>query len=418
MAYMDNQEIVQRNAEVAETWENLKSVNEERLAQLQNRQTVDPLVMEQLQRLNSALDTQMGNVQSTNLTLKDLQAKLANLERKQYSASLAGAVEVKSLRGQDDINDGEPEERKAALLEYLRKGDDTMLLKLDAQAMSSATERDGGFVVGAQIQRMIDDILTEKSVMRQLANVQEISTASLDVVDDAGSFITNWTTETAAVNDTDAPTFVRKNIVAHELVAQPKATQKLLDDAFINLEGWLTDKLATAFLAAEDDAFINGDGVNKPTGILNYRDEITTLASASGVSAGVNSDDIFDLVYSLPEEYARNAALLTNREVLQKLRLLKDSNGQYLWQPNLSEGRVDTILGIPVYQSSYIPAATAGSKSIIVGDFHYYQIVDRTGLSILRDPFTAKPYIRFYTTKRVGGDVLRTAAFRVLTLGA
>lgn len=395
---MDQHDISRCTDTLCNTWENLKSLNNERLDQLANHQPVDPLVMEQLQRMNLAIEEQATQIRA--------------LTEQQRCSTPA---EIKSLG--NPVTNPMEDVRKAAFDEYLRKGVDVGLAQLESKAMSAGTESDGGYLVNHAIQQMVNSALAEASIMRQIAAVQEISTSALDLVDDANNLATSWNAETTAVEDTDTPMFVRKSIVAHELVAQPKATQKLLDDAFIDIDAWIADKLATAFLAAEDNAFINGDGNNKPSGILNYpAAELTRIASGAGAAA-LDSEDIFKLLYALPEEYARNAVLLTNRTVLQKLRLLTDNNGQYLWQPNLNEARIDTILGIPVYQSSYIPAAAAGSESVIIGDFHYYQIVDRTAIRILRDPFTAKPYVRFYSTKRVGGDVVRTAAFKVLTLG-
>jgi HK97 family phage major capsid protein len=176
-------------------------------------------------------------------------------------------------------------------------------------------------------------------------------------------------------------------------------------------------------LAAEENAFINGTGSAQPTGILHYGHGTTTstiehITSAETVDGTFTVEELLNLYYSLNEKYINKASFLTSRAMVQKIRTLKDSNGSYIWQPGILAGQDDMLLGIPVYQNSYVPAPGDATKSLILGDFSQYQIVDRTDIRILRDPFTSKPYVRFYTTKRVGGDVVRTEAFKVLVLGS
>jgi HK97 family phage major capsid protein len=265
---------------------------------------------------------------------------------------------------------------------------------------------------------MIVDNIEERCTMRKICSVQEISSISLDVIDHS-AMTPSWLGETGTVGDTDTSIFSKKTILTHDLVAQPKVSQKLLDDAAIDLEEWLANRLGNDFAGAEENAFINGlgNGSNQPTGILSYVGETSGIEAVvvSHNSKRFTENDIIDLYYSLGDSYINRASFLMPRSAMKQIRTLKDAtSGQYLWNPALLAGQSDTLLGCPIYQSSYMPALGQSTKSILFGDFKHYQIVDRIGIRILRDPFTAKPYVRFYTTKRVGGDVIDMEAFKGL----
>ena len=230
-----------------------------------------------------------------------------------------------------------------------------------------------------------------------------------------------WTTETGAVSDTTTATIYKESIPTFELYAQPKATQRLIDDSAIDIEAWIAEKVADIFSRTENTAFISGNGTSQPKGILSYAagtswGQIQQISS--GTSAAVTVTGLINLYYSLADEYARNSTFLMNRATVQAVRLLKDAtSGQYLWQPSLAAGSPDTLMGLPVVQASDMPVPAASSLSIAVGDFkRAYKIVDRLGIRILRDPFTDKPFVKFYTTKRVGGEVVDTNAIKLLKL--
>jgi len=215
----------------------------------------------------------------------------------------------------------------------------------------------------------------------------------------------------------------KNNIATHEMHATPKATQKLIDDASIDVEAWVAERVAEKFANLEASAFINGDGSGKPKGILTYAagtafGQIEQIDS--GADGAVTADGLIQLYYALKEDYAKNAAFLMRRSVLQSVRLLKEATtNQYLWQPGLAAGQPDTLLGVPVKTAADMPAAAADSLSVAVGDFKRgYLIVDRTGIRILRDPFTDKPYVKFYTTRRVGGEVVNSEAIKLLKLAS
>lgn len=380
--------------QLGNAWEHYKEVNNERLMELEKKGSNDPLTEIKLEKINNEIDKQQEQINK-------LQTALSRP---------ANGNEYKSI---EDI------EYKTAFNNYVKKGIETDIsnleVKRDLTTAIDSSSSYGGYLLSPNIQKMIIDNVEERCVIRKIASVQEISSSALDVID--GSNMTpSWLNETGTVNDTDTSIFSKTTINTYDLVAQPKVSQKMLDDSAIDIEQWLANRLSEDFALAEEDVFINGDGENKPTGILKHTEDsgITTITSTDS-KLKFNEKDILDLYYSLSDKYINNACFLMPRSAMKNIRQLKDStSGHYLWNPALLAGQEDTLLGAPIYCSSYVPAVASGSKSIIFGDFKYYQIVDRVGIRILRDPYTAKPYIRFYTTKRVGGDIIDKNAFKVL----
>jgi len=212
------------------------------------------------------------------------------------------------------------------------------------------------------------------------------------------------------------------------LYAFPKATQKILDDAAINLEAWLSGKVSEKFARDEAAAFVNGDGVSKPRGFLTYLTGTTLPGTIEQVATGVSGafaaapsggDVLIDALYGLKAQYRANATWFMNRATTKLARKLKDSDGSYIWSPGIAAGQPASILGYPTASFEDMPDPAANSLSIAVGDMRAaYQIVDRVGIRVLRDPYTAKPYVGFYTTKRVGGDVVNFEALKIVRFGA
>jgi HK97 family phage major capsid protein len=253
--------------------------------------------------------------------------------------------------------------------------------------------------------------------------VEAISTDALDLIDDHASAVAGWTTETAVVAETATPSIAKRHIQTHEMYAQPKATQKLVDDSAIDIEAWLSGKIADIFARTQNTAFIGGSGVGQPRGILTYAAGASwgqIQQVNSGTNGQVTADGLINLFYALKDGYARRASFLMNRSVVQQVRLLKQATtNQYMWQPGLAAGAPDTLLGVPVYMASDMPTAATNSLSVAVGDFKAgYQIVDRIGMRILRDPYTEKPFVKFYATARVGGDVVNSDAIKLMKLSA
>ncbi len=387
--------------ELGNAWEEFKKVNDRRLNEIERKGSADALTNEHLFKINNVID--------------NFKSRLDGFETVMNRPALGG--EYKSEASSRDAS-----EHKSAFINYIRKGVEGELAYLEKKALSVGSDADGGYLVTPQMSSVLARTIFETSPMRKIASVTQISSDTLEIIEDNTSAGADWaTTESAEVEDSTTPEIGKISIEVHELVAQPKATQKLIDDSSIDIEQWLTEKLADVFSRKENTAFISGNGTAKPTGILSYpagtgAGQIQQINS--GTSAVVTADSLINLYYALKDEYAINATFLMNRATIQAMRLLKEATtNQYLWQPGLSLGTPDTLLGVPVMQASDMPVAAANSLSVAVGDFkRAYQIVDRFGVRILRDPYTEKPFVKFYTTKRVGGEVVNFEAIKLLKL--
>jgi HK97 family phage major capsid protein len=311
---------------------------------------------------------------------------------------------------------------------YLRSGDDDGLrgLTLEGKAMSTAVAADGGYLVDPQTAERIQSMLLSTASLRTLANVVQVEATSFDVIVDRSEVGSGWATEAAATTESATPVIERISIKLHELAAMPKASQRLLDDSAFDVEGWLAEKIATRFTRAEASAFINGDGVDKPKGILLP----TKVANASWVWGQVGYiptgaaadfattnavDCIVNLVYALGADYRANAAFVMNSKTVGAVRKMKDADGRFMWSDGLAAGEPARLMGYPVLVSEDMPDVGASTYPIAFGDFRAaYTIAERPDLRILRDPFSAKPNVLFYANKRVGGDITDYAAIKLL----
>lgn len=396
---MTTTEIKARIDKLGNAWEQFKEVNDRRLKEVENKGASDPLTDSHLSRISEKLDE-----------YKERLGKMeASFRRPAFGSGSSVVFE-------DDVKSA----HKEAFRNYLRKGMEGDLCNLQTKALSVSSDPDGGYLVTSQLSQNIVKTIFETSPMRQLANVEVISSDALEIIEDKDSAVAGWTTESGEVDDTATPQVAKKVIAVHELYAQPKATQKLIEDSAIDIEGWLASKISDIFARTENAAFINGDGVGKPRGILTYASGTSwgqVQQVSSGSSGAVTADKLIELFYSLKEVYATRASFLMNRATAQAVRQLKDSTNQYIWNPGFALGTPDTLMGVPVYLAADMPVPAANSLSVVVGDFKSaYQIVDRSGISVLRDPFTDKPFVKFYTTKRVGGDVVNFEAVKILKL--
>ena len=355
-----------------------------------------------------------------------LDEQVANMVKGLTDLQRANALGVDNHKSNDDV----APEIKAAFSHLVRRGEGG----LDAKSLSSLTNPDGGYLVPRDTSGRIIKKAQDYSPMRRYASVQSISGDALEGLNDNGVISTGWVGETASRTATATTQLGMWKVPAHEIYANPQATQRMLDDAEINVEAWISGKLAEAFGQAEAIAFISGDGVGKPRGILSRTFATTTDASrawgtvqkvASGASgafvASTNAADcLISLMTALHPKYWAGAIFAMNRYTLGEVMKLKDDTGAYIWQPNFQLGAAGTILGQKVDASfDHLPSLGAASKSIVFGDFsNAYQIVDKKGITILRDPLTNKPYVGFYTTRRVGGDVINSEAYKVLSFEA
>ena len=303
------------------------------------------------------------------------------------------------------------------------------LSSAERKALSAGSDPDGGYLLPeSTVGRMVAKIY-EQSTMRQLANVQTISTDKLEGIIDNNEAGAGWVSELGARSDTSTPQLGKYEIQAHEMYAMPKISQKLIDDASVNVEAWLAGKVADKFARVEGTAFTTGTGVGQPRGLFAYTtaatgDDTRTWGTFEHVVTGTNgafntttkSDPLFDLIGAFRDQYLQNANFLMRREVRTAIRKLKGATSDlYLWEPGLAMGAPDRLLGYPVRIDQYVPAIGTGSLSLALGDFNAaYTIVDRIGVRTLRDPFTAKPYIVYYSTKRTGGGAVNYEAVKFL----
>lgn len=372
--------------------------------------------------------------------------RLAALEKKKEDALLEGKVERinKALSEQKAALDKialagkrpalsetrEADEKKAAIGRYMRSGDASAIVALQTKSLNATNDAEGGYLAPEPTERIIAAALRDISPLRQIATVREIGATTFKKPVSLGGGAAGWVGETGGRVETATPTLSSIDFPTMELYAMPAASQTLLDDAVVDIEQWLADEVQGEFASQETDAFVNGDGVNKPKGFLSYAitedsvrapNEIGYVASgAVGAFAAANpADKILDLIYAPKQAYRANGRFVLNRRTLSIVRKFKDQDGNYLWQPSLAAGSPSTLFGYPVTEVEEMPDVAANAYAIAFGDFgRGYLIVDRQGVRILRDPYSAKPYVLFYTTKRVGGGVQNFDAIKVLKFAA
>lgn len=380
-----------------------------------------PLVQEVKQAMTGFVNEFKGFQDNMKSKLQQQEERMNMLDRKSLNAArphLAAMVET-----------GAPHQK--AFDAYLRSGEDEGLrgLELEAKSMSSAVNSDGGYLVDPQTAETIKSVLSSSASIRSIAHVVNVEATAYDVLIDTTDVGAGWADETSATAETGTPNVERITIPLHELSALPKASQRLLDDAAFDVETWLAERIANKFARAEAAAFVSGDGVDKPTGFLTY----STVDAGSetwgeighvrtGVDGGFDpnhpGDAIIDLVYALGAEYRANATFVMNSKTAGAVRKLKDADGRFLWSDGLAAGEPARLLGYPVLISEDMPDIASWTPAIAFGDFSAgYTVAERPDLRVMRDPFSAKPNVLFYATKRVGGDVSDFAAIKVLKFG-
>jgi HK97 family phage major capsid protein len=350
--------------------------------------------------------------------LNEQETRLAMLDRKSIAMSrppLARTAESSTPH-------------KKAFAAYLRTGDDDGLrgLSIEEKALSTAVAADGGYLVDPQTASEIVGVLRSAASIRSIANVVTVEATAFDVLVDHSDAGAGWATETDAITETDTPQVERISIPLHELSALPRASQRLLDDSAFDVEGWLAQRIADKFSRSEAMAFISGDGVEKPSGFLTYPTVDNDLwvwgalgyvptGSDGDFKASEPADAIVDLVYALGARYRANAHFVMNSKTAGAVRKMKDADGRFLWSDGLAAAEPARLMGYSVLIAEDMPDIAGDSFAIAFGDFRAgYTVAERPDLRILRDPFSAKPHVLFYATKRVGGDVSDFAAIKLL----
>lgn len=403
------------NDKIGPVFEEFKKTNDRILEIEKKAGTVDPLLQEKLAKL----ETVIGDV----VAVKDGQLQLkAAMER--LARGGHGHAEEKET----------PQilEAKAAFNAFLRKGRfaggenefayDKATSDVERKAMSVISDADGGYMVTSDMSGRIVKRIFETSPFRAYASVQGISTDALEGMLDNNEAGSGWVGEEEDRPETDTPEIGRYKIAVHEQYAMPKITQKLLDDAMVNVEQWLAEKVGAKFARAENTAFTSGDGVKRPRGILTYPSGTNISGQieqqASGSNGNITPDTVIDLMYKLKSGYWNGAIFGANRLVHAQVRKLKDSTNQYLWNPGLNGSTQSNLLGFPLVDFPDMPVPATDALALFFANLKEgYQIVDRTGVRILRDPFTSKGFVKFYSTKRVGGGVINFEAIKLYKQG-
>jgi HK97 family phage major capsid protein len=345
------------------------------------------------------------------------------------------SLTMKSARPPLGAARGEPQsyearEHKSAFDAYVRHGESANLRALEVKAMSVGSGADGGYTVPFEVEKEIGERLTAISPIRSIAGQRTISANVYKKPFMTAGPSAGWVGETADRTQTGSPTLAELQFPAMELYAMPAATATLLEDSAVNIDEWIAGEVEQVFAAQEGTAFVSGDGTNKPKGFLSY----TTVAEsawawtklgyvATGAAGAFASsgpvDAIIDLVYALKGGYRQNGSFVMNRRTQAAVRKLKDAEGQYLWAPPAIAGGRASLLTYQVVEAEDMPDIAANAYAIAFGDFRRgYLVVDRAGVRVLRDPFSAKPYVLFYTTKRVGGGVQDFDAIKLLKFAA
>ncbi len=395
------------HADMMRAFEAFKETNDQRLA-LEQKRAGDVVVDEKLARIDAAMDAQARRLDE--ITLKSARPALSGERAAVRSASAL--------------------EHKQAFDAYVRSGESAGLRALEMKAMSIGSNADGGYLVPPEVETQIGARLTSISPIRSIAGVRTISGSVYKKPFMTAGPAVGWVGETDARTQTASPTLDELSFPAMELYAMPAATATLLEDSAVNIDEWLGQEVEQVFAAQEGTAFVSGDGTNKPKGFLSY----TTVANASwswgnmgyiasgaagAFPASDPSDVLVDLIYAVKAGYRQNAVFVMNRKTQSAIRKFKDTAGNYLWQPPATAGGKASLMTFTVIEAEDMPDIAANSLSIAFGDFNRgYLVVDRAGVTVLRDPYSAKPYVLFYTTKRVGGGVQDFDAIKLMKFAA
>ncbi|HEY8595632.1 MAG TPA: phage major capsid protein [Devosiaceae bacterium] len=383
-------------AEFMSAFEAFKADNDLRLAQVEKRGHADRLIEDKLDRLNRALDGQ-----------KSAMDRLA-VDRARPALEIGGGS-------------AEPDDYKQAFAAYVKHG--------EVKSLSAGSAQDGGYLVPSETETEISRLLGTVSPIRAIAGLRQVSSAVYRKPVSTSGPTVGWVGETDARPETASQTLSELSYPTMELYAMPAATATFLDDAAVDVGLWIAEEVNAAFAEQETAAFIGGDGNKKPTGFLSETlvdESAWTWGKLGYVPTGVSgalpasdaSDVLIDLVYALKAGYRQNANWVMNRQTQATLRKLKDQSGNYMWQPATSPGGQASFMGFGLVEAEDMPDIGADVPAIAFGDFRRgYLIVDRQGVNVLRDPFSAKPYVLFYTTKRVGGGVSDYDAIKLLKFG-
>jgi HK97 family phage major capsid protein len=390
-------------------FEEFKKANDERLKAIESKGYAPADVEEKVNKINS--------------TITDLGKQLEEVAKKanRPPAGDGGGDPVKA-------------EHQKGVVDYIRKGEEGSLRDLEKKAMVVGADPSGGYLVGHEMEAGIDKLLMADVAMMGLSTVRTIGAASYKKRVRTSGAGYGWVGETESPSETTTPGYSMLEFTPGTIYAEPQVSQDMLEDSEFDVAAELNDAIAQGFEEGLGAAFITGNGIKKPFGFLSY----STVANASWAwgklgyiatgsdgafktaSQTVNpADDLINLIHTLKPGLRNGASFLMADTTLAAVRKFKDYDGAYIWQPSLQLGVPSLLLGHPVATDDNMPAVGSGTIPIAFGDFKRgYVVVQRRGITILRDPYTAKPFTKFYTTKRVGGGVQNFEAIKLLKLAA
>ena len=342
------------------------------------------------------------------------------------------ATQAQALRTNVTSIQKDSDPAREVLVKYLRRGDQRLtaqerdVLEQHQKALSVDSDPDGGYLVTPQQSARIIEVVFETSPMRQIATVETISSDALEGLFDGDEAAAAWVAERGSRAETNTPQLGQWRIPTHELYANPRATQKLLDDSAVDIEAWLSRKVADKFARTENLAFVLGTGVGQPRGIVTYPDGTTrgTIERIPSLDAStIAAEGIYGVIYGIKNAYRTGAVWVMNRATVGVIRTIRDESGgagtgQFMWSPGFGT-QPATLAGYPIVEFEDMADISGGNIVAGFGNFRQaYTIVDRIGIRVLRDPYSAKPHVEFYTTKRVGGDVLNFEAIKLMDIAA
>jgi len=381
-------------SQMLSAFEQFKAANDERLNAMEAKSGTDPLIEDKVNRIDTALT--------------EAKSRLDRLSQEAARPALGGDGALAPGWGR-----------------FLRTGD---VSGLDQKALSGSSAAQGGHVAPAELEARIERLVREVSPIRSIASVKQTSSHTFKKPVSTGGASVGWVSETAARPETDTSALELIAFPTAELYAMPAATPAILDDALVDLDQWLAEEVRDVFAEAEGRAFISGDGVNKPRGLLSYPQNPVGSESwgelgyvATGVAGGFPvtdpTDALIDLIYAPKAAYRAKGRFVMNKASVSAVRKFKDADGQYIWQPGTSAGEAASLMGYPVTEAEDMPDIGTDQPAMAFGDFERgYLVVDRQGVQVLRDPYSAKPYVLFYTTRRVGGGVQDFDAIKLLKI--
>ena len=389
--------------EINKLFHDFKSSNDQRLEKLEKGQSTGDIEAK-LDLINAKIAEQEA-----------LKSRLEEIEKK------AGRPAVFSA-----ANTSEHQQKHNEAFElFVRSGDDSLLTELHTKS-GAVTAADNPFALPETLDKELASVLTADSVMRQAARTVKTGTAEYKKLINLHGATSGWVGETSARPATNGPRLAELSAFMGELYANPEVSQQMLDDAFFNVQQWIVDELRTEFAEAEELAFTQGDGASKPKGFLAYAQDTkkdtdrafgTLQKFVSASSTVITADELINAVYGLATKYRSGAVFMMNSATVGLLRKLKDMTGQYLWSPAVTAGEPSTLLGYRILENASMSDVAAGKCPVAFGNFKRgYTIVDRKGMNTQRDPFTNKPYVGFYTTKRVGGMVTDSNAIKLIVM--